>query len=298
MTVRGRARQSKTLIFLHIYKAAGTTLRQIIERNYDPSTVYTVSIAERKSFSQFKKLSDRERRKFAVVQGHVRFGLHELVPWPTTYLTMLREPVDRVLSDYYFILRAPIHPLYERVALGKVTLRDYVRGKMSLSVDNGQVRVLCGEPDVGYGHCCGDMLEEAKHNLEDYFSVVGLAERFDESALLIKRTFGWKMPLYVRHNVTRDRPHKERIPEEVLGLIEEQNVLDVELYRFASDLFEKALGEQSNSFKAELLAFRYANALYGRTYPAYRALRRAGRHTLAFFGLEGLIRSRLGQTER
>jgi len=298
MTVRDTAKQGETLIFLHVYKAAGTTLRKIIENNYDPSNLYTVSIAERKSFSQFKELSDCERREFAIVQGHVRFGLHELVPRPTTYLTMLRDPVDRVLSDYFFILRAPIHPLYERVALGNVTLRDYIRGKMSLSVDNGQVRVLCGEPDVAYGNCSRDMLEEAKHNLEEYFSVVGLAERFDESVMLIKRTFGWKMPLYVRHNVTRDRPHKERIPEDVLRLIEEQNGLDIELYRFASDLFEKALGEQPNSFKTELLAFKCANAMYGRTYPAYRALRRAGRHTLAFFGLEEFARSRLGRNER
>lgn len=292
MTLRDMAKQGETLIFLHIYKAAGTTLRKIIESNYDPSTVYTVSIAERKSFSRFRELAGRER--FAVIQGHVRFGLHELVPRPTTYLTMLRDPIDRVLSDYYFILRAPIHPLYKRVALGNVTLRDYVSSKMSLSVDNGQVRVLCGEPDVAYGDCPRAMLEEAKHNLEDYFSVVGLAERFDESAVLMKRTFGWKMPLYVRHNVTKDRPHKERIPEDVLRLIEEQNALDIELYRFASGLFEKALGEQSNSFKAELLAFKCANAMYGRTYPGYRALRHAGRHTLAFFDLEELIRSRLG----
>jgi hypothetical protein len=292
------AKQGETLIFLHIYKAAGTTLRKIIERNYDTSTVYTVDIAERKSFSRFRELAGRERKRFVVIQGHVRFGLHELVPRPTTYFTMLREPVDRVLSDYYFVLREPIHHLYERVASERMSLRDYICSKMSLSVDNCQVRVLCGEPDVAYGDCSRAMLKEAKHNLETFFSVVGLAERFDESVILLKRAFGWKTPLYVRHNVTKDRPRQERIPEDVLGLIKEHNTLDIELYRFAADLFEKALGEQSNSFKAELLAFKCANAMYGRTYPAYRALRRAGRHTLAFFGLEELVRSRLGRNER
>jgi hypothetical protein len=298
MTVRDIAEQGETLIFLHIYKAAGTTLRKIIEHNYDPSAVYIVDIAERKSFSRFKELAPPERKRFAVMQGHVKFGLHELIPRPATYLTMLRDPVDRVLSDYYFILRATIHPLYEQVTLENMTLRDYIRSKKSLSVDNGQVRVLCGEPDVAYGNCSRAMLEEAKYNLENHFSFVGLAERFDESVVMMKRTFGWKMPLYVRHNVTRDRPRKEHIPEDILRLIEEGNALDIELYRFASDLFGKSLAGQSNSFKAELLAFKCANAMYGRLYPGYRALRRAGGHTLSFLGLEELVRSRLGRNGR
>ena len=47
------------------------------------------------------------------------------------------------------------------------------------------------------------MLETAKRNLEAHFAWVGITERFDESLVLLGRTFGWRDVRYVSANVSR-----------------------------------------------------------------------------------------------
>ena len=49
------------------------------------------------------------------------------------------------------------------------------------------------------------MLERAKRNLDEHFSWLGMTERFDESLILLRRTFGWRDVRYVSRNVSRSR---------------------------------------------------------------------------------------------
>lgn len=86
-----------SLIFLHIAKASGSTLHRIIERQYPAEVIYSIdglNVAE--STNKFKNLSREQRQKIKVLKGHMSFGLHEYLPRPSTYITMLREPVERV----------------------------------------------------------------------------------------------------------------------------------------------------------------------------------------------------------
>ena len=45
-------------------------------------------------------------------KGHMLFGLHAILPQPATYITVVREPVDRVISSFYFMRNYKLHPLY------------------------------------------------------------------------------------------------------------------------------------------------------------------------------------------
>jgi hypothetical protein len=102
----------QALIFLHIPKTAGTTLNRIIEWQYNPLSIFTLDPYRfRATAERFMTLSEERRRRIQVVRGHLYYGLHETSPAGATYITMLREPVARFLSSYYFILRRPLHPL-------------------------------------------------------------------------------------------------------------------------------------------------------------------------------------------
>jgi hypothetical protein len=252
------------LIFLHIPKAAGTTLHRIIDRQYDPSAVYTIDGARvRDSLDAFKKLPSDIRNRIKIIKGHMSFGLHCHLPQPCTYFTMLRHPVDRVISHYYFVLEHPDHYLHQRVTSNSMTLADYVDAGVSKELDNGQTRSLSGVGGtLPFGSCDSATLEMALENLNRHFSVVGLTERFDESLLLFKRAFGWRNVFYVRQNVGRMRPGIEQVSKEALHAITKHNALDRELYRSAVNRFEDQLREQPSSFSFELWAFSVSNRIY------------------------------------
>lgn len=259
-----RVDEHKTVIYLHVPKAAGTTLNNVIQRQYPRGTVFILN-GQRPhvGWAEFQRLPEGERARFRVVLGHMTFGLHEHLPQPCTYVTILRDPVERLISMYYYVLQKPLHYLYTTVTTRRMSLADFVRSGLSPEIDNCQTRLLAGAPVFGVGpgfaECSGEMLEQAKANLQQ-FAVVGLCEQFDESLLLLKHTLGWKFPLYQRENVTRGRPVRESISEEELELIAAHNQWDIELYMHAKNLFEQLIARQGSAFYRELAAFRWLNA--------------------------------------
>jgi hypothetical protein len=93
------------------------------------------------------------------------------------------------------------------------------------------------------------VLERATDHLNNYFSVVGLSERFEESLALMKLRFGWQLKSYSSFNVTRARPKKEDLPRATLDLIAEKNRFDVALYQHATRLFESAVSKHQPEVK-------------------------------------------------
>src|SRR5438105_758705 len=73
-----------------------------------------------------RKLSKERLRKIRVFKGHMLFGLHEVLPQPATYITVLRDPIERTLSAYYFMRSYKLHPMYWKFKREKWTLEDFV----------------------------------------------------------------------------------------------------------------------------------------------------------------------------
>ena len=78
----------------------------------------------------------------------------------------------------------------------------------------------------------------AKHNLQNKIKVFGLKEQFDNSVKIFENVFDWK----INDQVVK-RQMTTRIKKEVTDLdlksVNDNNLLDIELYKFAQELFEK-----------------------------------------------------------
>ena len=247
------------VIFLHIPKTAGTTLHRIIDQQYRPDENHFIDRHD-VGIEEFKALSVERRAQIRMLRGHIPFGLHLHIPVASTYFTVLREPVERIISYYYFVRRNPQHYLHDYALSQGMTLRRYIEARVSLATDNFQTRIVSGAwTNVGYGECDEATLELAKRNLALHFAVVGLAERFDQTLLLLTRKFGWQNVFYTRQNVTEGRPLKEWLPEETLAVVRQHNRLDLELYRYAQGLFSAQVREQGLRFALEVRAFQTLN---------------------------------------
>jgi hypothetical protein len=244
------AQSAPFLIFVHIPKTGGATLRSILLRNYPRSTVYRSAPSVLPDPAEF---SEQDRARIRVYEGHMPFGLHTRLSEPATYITLVRDPVERAISRYHYILERPEHPQYQKVRAYR-DLKEF-----SCDAPNEQVMLLAGPRQRGVV-ASEARLEEAKENLRRHFAVVGLTEQFDETLLLLKRRFGWRYVLYRRHNVTGSRPTIDELPAETRAVLEERNQLDRELHTYARGLLEEQLERQGVGFAIELEAFRRVNA--------------------------------------
>lgn len=242
------------IVFLHVPKAAGQTLNAILARQYAQSATV---IVENPSDVETSYARVAQQRPVALVRGHVPYGIHERLGIDALYITMLREPVARVISMYEYIKRTPEHRLHDILRTEQMTLSRFVTSDINREeVVNGQTRLLSGmldrDPDE-------QTLAAALTNLER-IAAVGLSERFDESALLMKRRFGWKLPLYIRKNAAPS-PSLDGVSRRDRAIIERRNELDIELYRAAAVLFDNRVRSAGVTFRMEFMAFQTLNRL-------------------------------------
>lgn len=201
-------------------------------------------------------LPEHERSRIDLLQGHFAFGIHEHIPRNFIYFTVLREPVDRIISLYYYILRQPLHYLHQRMTNEGWSLEEFVERNATPETMNFQVGTLAGmnrwQPFEAIDEAT---LECAKRNLRDVVAAFGLTERFNETLVLFNRQLRWGYTTdffsYTNKNVTENRPAREQIPERILNLIREKNTYDIQLYDYACQLFDERIRDAGLPFLIE-----------------------------------------------
>lgn len=257
-----------TVIFLHVGKTAGATMRRALRREFRSSEVMELKapavepgrLRRDGAVAYFESLPEAARARPRLIMGHMNYGLHEAVPRPATYVTLLREPIKLILSQYHHVRRHEGHLLHEE-AEAYPDLASYLRSGISLEMDNSQTRAFAGDATTPFGGCTREMLEVAKAHLDGAFAVVGLTERFDESLVLMRQAFAWNRIRYVSVNIDPGRDRRETPSEEDLEIIREQNALDLELYAWAAERFASTL-RGTPGFEEALARFLRDNERY------------------------------------
>lgn len=269
---------TETAIFLHIPKSAGTTLNRITDRHYARDEIYSVRVnvtPHSGTVEDFARLPLLRRSSIRMLRGHFAFGVHESIPRPSTYFTLLRNPTDRVLSHYFHAHRDPDHNLHPYVK--GLTLREVLtrQGHVDKAFDNFQTRLLSGVWNtLPFGACSEQTLHMARENLRHHFAVVGVVQRFDEVLLLLQERFGWRFVYYTRHNVGRSQGPLPAVDSETLALIREQNRLDQELYDFAAELCAQQIAQAGPQLQERLRRFQRVNGLFSPGLQLYWRLRK------------------------
>lgn len=252
-----QAQASKPLaVFVHIPRTGGTTLWSIIRRLYSPGRwVRIMEGTSEENAVALRSILETRPNDYDLVGGHLRpFEVIEAASRPVQYVTMLRHPAGQAISKYYKVLRKDSQPLHGEFVEGDIPVED---GVLRL-VANIQTRTLAGlgaEDD-----CTRDDLERAKVVLTEQFATFGLLERYDASMIMFKRALGWSMPVYVRRNVSHNRP---KAPQDAAReRATEHNSLDVELFEYALALFDQRVAEAGEGFQRELGRFAMHNRLF------------------------------------
>jgi hypothetical protein len=238
-------RRAPRLIFVHIPKTGGTSLVAAIESQYGPAHLARLYLG---GFGipvdEFLQWSRRRLRKVRAVTGHYEFGLAAHLPGDSTYLTVVRDPIDRVVSHYHYVLTEPTLVELHQAHGSDASLEAHVtRSPLRDLINNAQTRQIGGDVlEPGRPPTAAD-LEIAMRRLDEDFAVVGLQERLDESLALMRVVLGWDEHTLPNLNVTSARPSVSDLDPAIHAIVLEHNQLDATLYAHARDRFARRLAE-------------------------------------------------------
>lgn len=253
-----------SLIFQHIPKSGGSTLHSILKRFYNKENTYNIFAGDYsdEGVNKLQSLAEKERKKIQLLKGHMPFGLHEYLSSSAKYVTVLRDPVKRVISQYFYIKINPQNPLHETVVSNDWSVGQLVRSGKSVGLNNGLVRWLTGEIHaLPFDGVSAEHLEMAKQNIIRHYLFVGINEKYDESLLILADKLSWlKKPYYRIHNLNKKNKRSE-ISEEDIDTITSYNQYDIELYEFAVQRLEEEVLKISD-FEGLVESFKRKNKIY------------------------------------
>jgi len=86
------------VIFLHIPKTAGQSVHTALVNAFGKDEVCPVRVND-----QLRRMSINELNKYRVFSGHLDWSLLDCLRGQKYVFTILREPMDRILSFYFFL---------------------------------------------------------------------------------------------------------------------------------------------------------------------------------------------------
>jgi hypothetical protein len=176
------------------------------------------------------RMPQSKRHAFALINGHLAGNLLADVHPDALKITVLREPVDRIASHYFYARRNPMHYLHEQIHQENLSLKDYIEGDISHELRNHYTLHFSGlsreeaerDPEVA--------IQKAVAGLKRY-DLVGFQDDLSAFVEQLRSAAKLRLPFPKKMvNVTKDRRSVDDLDEEIREAIERANALDLRLY--------------------------------------------------------------------
>lgn len=223
--------QPERLIYIHIPKTAGTSLRNAIESRYHKDKIAP--------YENIIELSTTIADHYYFYRGH--FGYKDISPYiPKSYfISVLRDPVERVLSLYSFWRNIKNYhgteendPNYKGVMLAKNDcLSNFIRTKeksILKEISNTQLRYLMHglNADIKH-HDIIDIKQQVKKIAKNYLWI-GFVDSLEEDFVLLKKILDLDIERLPHKN--KGLNFERQVNKKDIEYIKTINNLDIILY--------------------------------------------------------------------
>ncbi len=247
------------LIFLQHSRSGGNALCSILYEEFFNQGIFKLGQvgSTDHSFSDF--LIDAKSTKSNIYMGHFSFGIHRHITGKYEYTTILRNPVERVLSAF--------------LVNSSKTDSDIDRWiENDFEASNGMVKRLCGfgyrdksKAEI-YDYENDTMLKSmpsigekefkrACQNLDDYFPCVMINEYFAESLALLKCHYDTRTLFSLTRQLYNHNPYKStqsNFNDKTIQRIQELNYADIQLYDLYREKFKNKINQSDPILEIEI----------------------------------------------
>jgi hypothetical protein len=231
--------RGRQLCFLHIGKTAGTSVQHALFEVMKGTPIL------HESLQNFDRVTAAEVAINDLVIGH--FGYQHVAKMRSDrfLMTFLRDPVERMISNYYFLRSGSPISGYSRRAISAakvLSLSEFLRCDepgVRMITENFQAKALAFDIRPEHRRSIGDLHREAARNLST-FDFVGIVEYFTESMVALSDVLGRELPIK-NLNATEARSTVSAVAPADLDLIRRLNAVDIALYAAARTRFEQTV---------------------------------------------------------
>jgi hypothetical protein len=215
------------VLFLHMPKCAGTSIRFQLENSNGAVRVFPF-YPDGLSEQEMRDICRTHETGSDVFFGHFAYGLHNYFTRPTRYVTVLRDPYDYLVSQYFFRK----YTLKEKEFLACETIFEAMQ-RYSNFFDNTFTRYLAGlsaQSVLDEG-----TIKKACKAMDEHFDFIGFSENMADVCDRLSRYFG--LPIEnIRRNKTPESGERAGLDmEDFRNAAFEYVKYDLEVLRHAKE---------------------------------------------------------------
>ncbi len=216
--------------FQHIEKAGGTTLTTLLERIYPPPGALFIDPYFNNNHPYHKywapHYGPESLEQARVLFGHHWFGMHEAIPdRPFSYFSVVRDPVDQLVSMYNYAAARDDHRLYPMTGNGFDRFIEQLAShdRLSIYLNNPQTQALTRS----------NRASVVLDRLEEHYCFLCPVENFDDLLpFLLEEHLGHTLEAVPeRENVSKRKTVRDEITRATVDRIYTLNHLDHLIHR-------------------------------------------------------------------
>jgi len=263
-------KKNSILLFMHIPKTGGTTLFDVLGRKYKKEQTLVLNTFRYKHELEEKVMNNSKyiENNIELIRGHFYYGIHEHINRKCIYFTLLRNPLERLVSLYQYLKNHELPEIAGVIREKNLSFDEYITSKQQYVKFNMQTKIIAGiNEDRPINKNDYDL---SINNIENNICFAGTIEMYDESLMLLFNKLRMSNPYYIKKNISNDNIV---ISKKTIEYIDENEKYDIMLHKHVQNKLLRELNI-NGKMHGKIARFKIVNKVYGQIMPTIFRVRK------------------------